>query len=247
MPLSFQLFHSRTQNSRSRLLILSSPALYEQKYNYHTFVCLTRAQATLLIAISLTHHFLNGDKPQQPLWGQNIPTTTHNTNTQIRRRSLYDSSYDVIKGNRRSHFQTRKNKPRCNIRDVTEKWNLAVMLRRWRFSCRHSVHAPGDSKLRLFTNQTFTKKNSAMLCRAVSVLIRLRIGKPRFDPPMRQMFFFDIVSRLTTRPTRTHVNCYWGYKGRNLKLTSQLLVTPRSRMRDPVVLALLHLSSWWNT
>jgi len=86
----------------------------------------TRAQATLHIAISLTHRFLNGNKPQQLLWGQNVTSTTYNTNTQIRRRSLYDSSYEVIKSNRRSHFQTRKNKPRCNIRDIAEDWNLLV-------------------------------------------------------------------------------------------------------------------------
>jgi hypothetical protein len=87
---------------------------------------LTSAQVVLPIAISFTHRFLNGNKPHQPLWGQNVPSTTHNTNTQIRRRSLYDSSYEAIRMKRRSHFQTRKDKPRCNIRDTVEDCCLAA-------------------------------------------------------------------------------------------------------------------------
>ena len=81
---------------------------------------LTSAQVTLPMTISFTHRFLNGNKAQQPLWGQTVPSTTHNTNTQIRRLSLYDSSYEVTRRNRRSRFQKPKNKPRCNIRDIAE-------------------------------------------------------------------------------------------------------------------------------
>ena len=115
--LSFQPFPSPTQKQPLHLLI---PTLHEQKYNHHiqnsgiSFNSWTSYR--VCITSAATYPFLNGFTPQQPFQGRNVLSETSDTNKQIRMRSLYDGSYEVIKRNTSSYFQTRKNEPHCNIR-----------------------------------------------------------------------------------------------------------------------------------